>query len=320
MNNILITSAGRRVELVQEFIHELKKSFPEAKVLATDMYPETSAACQIADLALAVPRVTEDDYINVLLDICLQHNVGMIVPTIDTELLLLSQYRNQFAVQGIHLIISDVELVNICSDKRETSKLFQQIGLSTPEIYSKDNILFPCFAKPYDGSCSKGAMALLSPDQLLNSMLNDKKMMFMELIDASFIEFTVDAYYDQNSILKCFVPRQRIEVRSGEVSKAVTRRNQLYEYLLPKLQLITGARGCLTIQVFAKFEEDSYFALEINPRFGGGYPLSYSCSANYPGWLIKEYFLREDIDFHGQWESNLMMLRYDAKVLIHGYA
>lgn len=319
MNNILITSAGRRAELVQEFLLELKKHFPEAKVLATDMYPETSVACQIADLALAVPRVTEDDYIKVLLDICLQHDIGMIVPTIDTELLLLSQYRNLFAKQGIHLIVSDIELVKVCRDKRKTSKLFQQIGLSTPEIYSKDDILFPCFAKPYDGSCSIGAMALLSSDQLLGSILNDKKMMFMELIDSSFVEFTVDAYYDKNCVLKCFVPRKRIEVRGGEVSKAVTRRNQLYDYLLPKLQLIEGARGCLTIQVFAKIEEGSYFALEINPRFGGGYPLSYSSGANYPAWLIKEYFLRDSINFFDQWEANLMMLRYDAKVLVHDY-
>ncbi len=319
MNNILITSAGRRVELVQEFLLELKKTFPEAKVLATDMCPETSAACQIADLALAVPRVTEDDYIKVLLDICLQHDIGMIVPTIDTELLLLSKYRKQFAVQGIHLIVSDIELVNICRDKRKTSKLFQQIGLSTPEIYPKDNILFPCFSKPYDGSCSKGAMPILSPDQLLDSMLNDKKMMFMELIDSSFVEFTVDAYYNKNGILKCFVPRQRIEVRSGEVSKAVTRKNQLYEYLLPKFQLITGARGCLTIQVFVKIGDDSYFALEINPRFGGGYPLSYSSGANYPAWLIKEYFMNESFDFFDQWVPNLMMLRYDAKILINDY-
>lgn len=319
MNNILITSAGRRVELVQAFQLELKKFFPDAQVLATDMSPDSSVACQIADLALVVPTVTDVSYIDVLLDICLQYNIGMIIPTIDTELLLLSQYRKKFGENGIHIIISDIEMVKVCRDKRKTSKLFKDIGLTTPEIYSKDKIVFPCFSKPYDGSCSKGAVALLSPNQLLDSILNDKKMMFMELIAPSFIEYTVDAYYDKNSVLKCLVPRQRIEVRSGEVSKAVTQRNQLYDYLLPKLQLITGARGCLTIQVFAKIEENSYFGLEINPRFGGGYPLSYSSGANYPSWLIKEYFLEKNIEFLDKWEANLLMLRYDAKVLIHDY-
>lgn len=316
-NNILVTSAGRRGELVQVFSIELKRSFPEARVLATDMNPALSAACQIADVALVVPGVTEDNYINLLLDICVSHNVGLVVPTIDTELVLLSRHRERFIEQGVHLLVSDLDLVKVCRDKRKVAELFKQIGLRTPEIYSRDNICFPCFSKPYDGSCSVGAMALLSEEQLPKSVLNDEKMIFMELIDSSYIEYTVDAYYDRHGVLKCLVPRQRIEVRGGEVSKGVTRRNQLYEYLLPKLKLITGARGCLTVQIFAKVEEDSYYALEINPRFGGGYPLSYSAGANYPAWLIKEYLQGHDIRAHDQWEPNLLMLRYDSKVLIH---
>jgi carbamoyl-phosphate synthase large subunit len=142
----------------------------------------------------------------------------------------------------------------------------------------------------------------------------------MELIDDRHTEFTVDAYYAKDGSLKCLVPRERIEVRSGEVSKGVTRKHDVYDYLLPACKKIEGACGCLTIQIFANLENESFYGLEINPRFGGGFPLSYSAGANYPGWLITEYFLGKEIGFYDQWESDLLMLRYDAKELIHGYA
>ncbi|RTZ49695.1 hypothetical protein EJ377_05105 [Chryseobacterium arthrosphaerae] len=59
--------------------------------------------------------------------------------------------------------------------------------------------------------------------------------------------------------------------------------------------------------------------IEINPRFGGGYPLSYLAGANYPEWLLKEYFMGHDIPYFEDWEDNLLMLRYDDEVLVRNY-
>lgn len=318
MTNILLLSAGRRVELAQAFISEIKARGLHAKMLATDLKPELSAACQMVDVAVKAPRVNDPSYIDFLLSTCKAHKVGMVIPTIDTELLLLAQYRDIFAAEGVHLIISDEALVRDCRDKRLTARLFRNLGIDTPRIFDRSDIQFPCFAKPYDGSCSVGASVVHDVNMLSDAMLADEKMMFMELIDGSHTEFTVDAYYDQAGQLVCFVPRQRIEVRGGEISKGVTRRNQVYEYLLPKLRQIEGARGCITLQLFANFQTARFAALEINPRFGGGYPLSYSAGANYPGWLIDEYLLNRKIPFFDGWEADLLMLRYDAKELVHG--
>jgi carbamoyl-phosphate synthase large subunit len=319
MSNILILSAGRRVELVRSFQAELVKRGLSSKVLTTDMSPETSAACQVSDLAIKSPRVTEHGYIDFLLDACNVNGVALVVPTIDTELLLLSQHRLKFESEGIHLVISDEALIQKCRDKRLTSQLFTELGIDTPRIYSQDEIEFPCFAKPYDGSCSIGASVVESADMLSDAMLSDAKMMFMELVDSTHVEYTVDAYYDRHEVLKCFVPRQRIETRAGEVSKGVTKRHYVYEYLMDKLPQIKGARGCITLQLFSHAQTQRFAALEINPRFGGGFPLSYSAGANYPGWLIDEYLFGRDLTFMDDWEFDLMMLRYDAKVLVHGY-
>ena len=319
-HNILITSAGRRVELVQAFQCELKSFFPDASVFAADMCPEISSACQCADASFSVPRVTDKEYIGELLQLCEKHSIGLVVPTIDTELRVLAEHREEYFEHSIEIIISSADLIENCRDKRKTGAMFESIGIHAPSIYSRDNFQFPCFSKPYDGSCSVGAMVLQSSEQLTSDILNDEKMMFMELVDDCHTEFTVDTYYAKDGSLKCLVPRERIEVRDGEVSKGVTRKHEVYDYLLPACKKIEGARGCLTIQLFADLEHESFYGIEINPRFGGGFPLSYGAGANYPGWLITEYFLGKEIGFYDQWESDLLMLRYDAKELIHGYA
>lgn len=317
--NILLLSAGRRVELLQAFKNEIKARRLNSRVLTTDLKPHMSAACHVADKSFSMPRVTEDGYIEQLLVLCEQQQVGIVIPTIDTELLGLAQARARFAEKGIQLVVSDDVLVQACRDKRQTARLFASWGIGTPNLLDRSQLTFPCFAKPYDGSRSIGAAKLSQASDLTESMRNDPKLMFMEYIDRSFDEYTVDAYFDRSGSLKCLVPRHRLEVRDGEISKGVTRKNHVYHYLLDKLNKVEGARGCLTVQLFAKPDGLRYAALEINPRFGGGYPLSYAAGANYPGWLIDEWLLNKEVPFFDCWESDLLMLRYDAQVLVrHG--
>lgn len=318
MMNTLVLSAGRRVELVQAFKTDIEARGLQSKVLATDMRPELSAACQVADMAFRTPRATDDDYVPFLLDLCLTQEIGLVIPTIDTELHVLARSRLDFAARGIQLVVSDESLVNQCRDKRLTASLFSRLGVSTPRIFDRKKLQFPCFAKPYDGSCGVGATVISGPDMLSDATLANEKIMYMELIDNSHTEFTVDAYYSKQGKLRCLVPRERVEVRAGEISKGITRRNHVYEYLTARLSSLEGARGCITLQLFANETTGRFAAIEINPRFGGGFPLSYSAGARYPGWIVDEYLLGKEVPFFDSWEENLLMLRYDAKVLVHG--
>lgn len=314
--NILLLSAGRRVELLLAFKREIKERGLGSRLLTTDLNPEMSAACHVADQSFVMTRVNEDGYIDRLLELCVEQKVGLVIPTIDTELLGLAQSKNRFAKQGIQLVVSDEEFIINCRDKRKTAQLFESLGIHNPKLLDRSQLTFPCFVKPYDGSRSIGAAKLSSEIDLTETILSNPKLMFMEYIDQSFEEYSVDAYFDQKSQLRCLVPRHRLEVRDGEISKGLTRKNHLYQYLLERLPSVKGARGCLTIQLFVKPDGKRYAALEINPRFGGGYPLSYAAGAKYPGWLIDEYLLNKEVPFFDGWESDLLMLRYDSQVLV----
>lgn len=313
--NVLVLSAGRRVELLQAFRSDAADRGLGLRVMAADANPKMSAACYMADEAFVLPRVEEDGYIEQLLTLCDDQDIGLVIPTIDTELLSLAQAKTEFVNYGVHIAVSDEEFINKCRDKRQTAQLFGSLDICTPKLLDRTQLTFPCFAKPYDGSRSIGATKLNQVADFTDTMKNDLNLIFMEYIDQTFAEYTVDLYFDRSGTLKCLVPRHRQEVRDGEISKGITRQNNVYQYLLERLMKLEGARGCLNLQLFADTEGQRYAALEINPRFGGGYPLSYAAGAKYSGWLIDEYILNKEVMFFDSWETDLQMLRYDAQVL-----
>lgn len=317
MNNILITSAGRRAELVRAFQAELKKKFPFAKVYTAEANPEWSSACRISDEFFTIPRVDNENYINSILEICIQKNIKIVVPTIDTELLVLSNAKELFLLNNIQVIVSDSDLISKCRDKRLTNILFNDLNITIPKAVDKVNPSFPLFIKPYDGSLSKDIFLINSKEELTDSLLNNPKLMFMEYINSNdYNEYTIDAYYDKESILKCLVPRRRIEVRGGEISKGKTEKLNFYNILKNKLAFIKGAKGCLTIQFFIGKLTEDIIGIEINPRFGGGFPLSYASGANYPEYIISEYIMNEQITFNDNWIENRVMLRFDSEVFL----
>ncbi len=317
MNNILITSAGRRVELVRAFQVELKKKFPTSKVYTAEANPEWSSACRISDGFFTIPRVDNENYINTILELCIKSEIKIVVPTIDTELLVLSDSKELFLSNNIQIVVSDFDFISKCRDKRQTNVLFKDLKIEIPNAIDKKNPSFPLFIKPYDGSLSKDIYLINSKEELTDSLLNNPKLMFMEYINPrDFHEYTIDAYYDKNNDLKCLVPRRRIEVRGGEISKGKTEKLEFYKILKDKLSFIKGAKGCLTIQFFIGKETDEIIGIEINPRFGGGFPLSFASGANYPEYIILEYMMNKSITFNDNWIENRVMLRYDSEVIL----
>ena len=319
--NILITSAGRRVSLVQAFKEELKNLFPEGKVFAADARPNLSAACQVADSFFHLPRVDEPDYTEVLLSKCKSLEIKLVIPTIDTELEVLAKSKDLFAAAGTTLLVSDMKLVEKCRDKRLIHSFFTENGVNIAKEYNRDDYKLPLFLKPYDGSRSVDTFLIKDAKELTAYHLNHKKLMFLEYLDHNlYDEYTCDLYYARDHKLKCVVPRKRIEVRDGEVSKGVTKKDVLVNYIKKNLSFIDGAIGCLTVQFFKHKKDDLIYGIEINPRFGGGYPLSYIAGANFPKYIIEEYLLDKEVpEQFNSWKTDTLMLRYDHEIIVYGY-
>jgi len=319
--NILISSAGRRVSLVRAFQKELKQLHPNGKVFASDANPELAGACHVADGYFKVPRVNNPDYIKTLIRLCRERDIKLVIPTIDDELLPLAKNRALLQDNDITPVIASENFVTQCRDKRKIHVFFEEAGVATAKEYDKDDYHLPLFIKPIDGSRSVDTYLIEKEKDLTDYHFQNEKLMFLEYLDHDlYDEYTCDLYYGRDNILKCIVPRKRLEVRDGEVNKALTVDNALLPYLMERLERIEGAVGCLTAQFFKHKNEPKIFGIEINPRFGGGFPLSYLSGANYPAWLLKEFLNDEKIGPRfDSWERNLLMIRYDDEILVHGY-
>ena len=316
-HNIIITSAGQRVALVKDFQETLKHFFSEAKVYTTDMNPRLAPAAYESDGCFEVLRVTDPQYIPQLLKLCKDNGIGMIVPTIDTELLVLAENRKLFEENGIAVSVSSLDFIKICRDKRNTGEFFEGHGIRVPRPIDKNNPTFPLFAKPYDGSLSTNLHYIRNAEELTEEILNDPKLLFMEYIDKEdYKEYTVDMYYGRDNKVKCIVPRERIKIRAGEINKGMTEKEPLTQYLLDRLETIDGCVGCICIQLFLNRETGDVVGIEINPRFGGGYPQTYAAGGNYPEYLIREYYLGEKIEYFDGWKDHQLMLRYDDAVYV----
>ncbi|MBA7574622.1 hypothetical protein ES708_16434 [subsurface metagenome] len=316
--NILISSAGRRGALVKCF----KKTIEgmkgiEGKVVSVDANP-LAAALYLSDKHYIVPRISDPNYIDILLDVCKKEEVKLVIPTIDTELLILSQNKEIFEKKGIKIAISDTKVIEICSDKLKTFQFFKESNIPTVGTSSYNQVdkikklNYPLFIKPCSGSASINTFKINNRKELDFFINYINNPVIQEYAEGK--EFTMDILADFNGKALNVVPRERIEVRAGEINKGRTVKDEKIIEYAKNITEKLGAIGPITIQCFKKGNEIKF--TEINPRIGGGYPLSFAAGANYPELLIRMVLGEKIAPRLGDFEENLIMLRWEDAVFI----
>jgi len=318
--NILFTCVGRRVALVESFRQAAEELGISCCIVGTDA-SELAPAVHVCDKHVITKAIDDPDHIPHTVAIASEYEIDLVVPTIDTELKLLAAAREQFEAVGTKVLISSPQVVDICQDKRKAYRFLLDHGFGTPRTWSADDSEgldpeFPVFLKPWDGSASKGNAVARDREQLEYWTKSIPNCLVQEYISA--VEYTCDAYVDFDMRVRCVVPRKRIEVRAGEVSKGQTvKLPELIRQCERLVDALQAGPGVITIQCFLVGDNEVRF-IEINPRFGGGVPLSIRAGANFPKWLLQELIgEKPEIEFAG-WEDGLCMLRYDQAIWYKG--
>lgn len=280
MINILFTSVGRRVELIQAFRNAAEKIGVEITVFGADI-DHTAPALMFCDHKLIVPRIRSDQYIPALKKICVENRIDGLIPTIDTDLLLLSQNRTLLEEKGTVVFISDSEKISICRDKRLTADYFISLGLKSPrpvDDYRKYTGGYPAFIKPKDGSSSIFAYEINNEEELKTYAERVPDYIVQPFIKGT--EYTIDAFCDTNGKPVYITPRVRLAVRAGEVLKTEICQD---ERIIEEAKAVLAdfkPRGAITIQLIRDDCTGEDYYIEINPRFGGGAPLSIMAGAD----------------------------------------
>lgn len=286
--NLLLTSIGKRIEL----IGHLKSCF---RVIGVDASLENPAKF-FADSFYRVPGCREKGYVEELLAVCEREAVSLLVPLYEPEFSILNAARERFEKSGVKLVLSEEPVTEICNDKRKTAAFFKKYDIPAPETFDDRKVKaimageqaeYPLVIKPADGMGSEGIFFVKNRRELEFFYGYVENALVQECADGR--EYTIDVLCDFFGEPVYIVPRIRLEVRSGEVTKSrvdlQSRIIEETERLLSMLNREGRVCGPLTVQCFWEEAEQRLKFIEINPRFGGGVPLAFAAGADYAAAL-----------------------------------
>ena len=335
--NILFTCAGRRNYLINYFKESLQN---QGKIFAADMNL-TAPAMVDADIAIKVPNIYDTNYISTLKKIVIQNKIDAIISLNDLELPILSKHKSFFEDNGVKVIISNEDVIEIAFDKLKTFHFINKIGLNTPQTFTNLNeainainsnqISISTVVKPRWGSASIGIdlpdsltelelSFKLQQLKLKKSILNtasendfDNAIIIQERLVGK--EFGMDIINDFNgNYIGTFV-REKLNMRSGETDKAMSviddRFNEIGYVISKNLKHI----GTLDCDVFES--NGKLYVLELNPRFGGGYPFSHEAGLNTTAMYIEWLKGNNDISSFVKYKEGLIFSKCDRMLKIN---
>lgn len=314
--HILFTGTGRRVELLQAFRQASLRLGVNLKIYGADMAGDAPALA-FCDYGRKICAMRDDDYIPQLLEICRQDKIDLVIPTIDTDLIVLSGNKERFEKNGTKVLIGTPDKIALCRDKNNTYDFFESCGLKAPKPvndYRKYTGPYPCFIKPKDGSSSINAFKVEHERELTAYADRIGDYIIQPFIDG--IEYTIDIFCDFDGNPIYITPRERMAVRSGEVLKT---RIVLDEIMIEEAQrLIRHFHPCgpITVQLIRHRETGENYYIEINPRYGGGAPLSMKAGADSAEAVIR-LLMGENISYQDKGiRDGAVFSRFDQSVCI----
>jgi carbamoyl-phosphate synthase large subunit len=304
--NILLTSAGRRGYMVDYFKQALKG---DGLIHAANSY--MSPALVHADRFTITPLIYDAQYIDYLLDYSIRNNIKAIIPLFDIDLPILAKAKEKMRDQGVEVIVSDYKVTQICNDKWMTYGFLKQNDICAPQTYislndainavTAQSIRFPLIVKPRWGMGSIGILTAENRAELepayykVQNQVNTTYLRYESEgdIDHSVIiqeklcgyEYGLDVINDLSCCYMATLVKKKIAMRHGETDSAVTERNEKICTLGAKLS--SSLKHVANLDVDCFLVDDVPYILELNCRFGGGYPFSHLAGANIPLAIIK---------------------------------
>lgn len=313
--NILITSSGTRTHLIDCFKKELNNLGNVVTADCSNLAP----TLYNSNKQYIVPKISDPNYISIIKDICKKENITSIISLIDPELSLLSKHIDEFREIGVTSVVSPYEQCELCLDKYSTAKFCYENNLKFAKTFNsftkfknalnKKEIDFPVFIKPQKGSASININKARNLEEAEVIFKSNDNMIIQEFLNGQ--EIGVDVYVDMlsNEIVSIFI-KEKIIMRAGETDKARSIKCENLFEIIKDLVTSIGLVGPLDIDIFNINGE--YYISEINPRFGGGYPLAYECGVNFPKYIInnlKGIINKPNI---GNYQENIYMMKHNA--------
>lgn len=304
---ILFTSVGRRGYLLRYF----KEAMKGAGSIHAANSDGNAPAFLAADHTVVTPLIHDPGYIDHLLDYCRTWSIDALIPLFDVDIAMLAANRDRFQALGVTLVCSDEPVAAICNDKWKTFEFLRSNGFDTPDTYldlaeaelaiEQGRLAWPVVVKPRWGMGSIGVYMAEDMDELRLFHAKVRRQVFGSYLKyesaadsdrcviiqqrSPGVEHGLDVVNDlQARHITTFVKR-KLAMRSGETDSAMTVDEPLLRDLGGRLAGALGHRANLDVDVF--LDGGTAYVLELNARFGGGYPFSHLAGADLPGAILQ---------------------------------
>ncbi len=312
--NMLITSAGRRGYIVEYFRNALGE---DGTVHVGNSTPVASALHH-ADKAVITPMIYDKEYIPFLLDYCKKEKINLLISLFDIDLMVLAKNKERFAQIGTKVIVSDERVIDICNDKLKTHEFLKENGFDSPKTLclqtdavsqiKEGGLSYPVIVKPRWGMGSiavfeadNDAELEVIPDKCRNKIANsylkyessidiDHAVLYQEKLNGQ--EYGMDVINDLDGNYMTYIVKKKLEMRAGETDSAMVIIDERFAVIAERISKALGHIGNLDIDLFES--NGKLYILEMNARFGGGYPFSHAAGVDLPTAIVK-WLKNEDI-------------------------
>lgn len=301
--NIMMLGGARRVSMAELLKRSGERIGREVNIVSYELLEQVPIALVgkvVVGLRWSDPKVVAD-----IARVAKDNDIDIILPFVDGAIEIASKVKD--LLPDVFIPVGDFEVNRIMFDKVEAAKAFEKAALPIPTTYTAINAEVPAIAKPRHGSASRGIKIFHTLDELMH-LENFGDYLVQEFIENK-EEYTVDCYVSQQGEILTVVPRCRLEVMGGEVTRTITCRNATLDRLSRQVIDAFSLRGPVTLQFLHDLDRDRYLLMEVNPRLGGGVV----CSI-YAGAPIADYILDESLGVPlspcNDWAYNTLLARY----------
>ncbi|WP_279145524.1 ATP-grasp domain-containing protein [Photobacterium carnosum] len=314
--NVLFSSVGRRVELVKSFYNAKKELGISGKLVGVDL-DKSAPAFQFLDKKYIVSKVLSETFIDEIIAICNKENISLIVPTIDTELIVYSLHKNRIEEEtSAKIMISSFDTIKIIRDKIKMAEFFSNKKINVPQTITEESIInkdiiYPLFIKPLDGSSSVNNFIINNERELLFFKDYIKKPLIQSFISGD--EYCVDVFCDFDNNVLSVTPKKRLSHRGGEITKGLIVKDRDIIKLAKDIANILPFVGEFNFDCMKN--GDKLTLIEINGRFAGGSPMSFYAGSNSPKKLYK-ILLGDKLFYDENYSDGMLALRFDDCIYI----